>query len=54
MTCLFELNDVKENFSYFTIILPLDFSEIFIIVRIRMSSFFFENSGNFFLNLNLM
>ena len=38
---------LQRNFDYFTINLPLDFSEIFIIFRITVCFLFFKNSRNF-------
>ena len=44
MTCFFER--FQRNLKYFTVILPLDFSEIFDIFRISFF-FFFKNSRKF-------
>ena len=38
---------LQRNCNYFTINLPLDFSEIFNTFRITMFSFFFKNSREF-------
>ena len=39
---------LQRNFIYFAMILPLDFSEIFDIFRIKVLFFFFENSRKMF------
>ena len=38
---------LQRNLNYFTVNLPLDFSEIFNIFRITVFFFFFENSRKF-------
>ena len=53
MQYFFQLNEIKKNFSYFPIILPLEFFEIFNIFRIRVYSSFSNIQEKFSKSLKL-